>query len=78
MPAGPNQPEYYTIQCVIKLHNVYFQDPHKKQEDVHSDLSNDTGTFDSGMGGSVSDTGTVLCNICPFSVYNLNPHEKIK
>ena len=52
-----------TCTCVIKLHNVYFQDPHKKQEDVHSDLSNDTGTFDSGMGGSVSDTGTVLCNI---------------
>ena len=26
---------------------------------MHSDLSNDTGTFDSGMGGSVSDTGKI-------------------
>lgn len=34
-----------------------FCDTQKKQEDVHSDLSADTGTFDSGMGGSVSDTG---------------------
>ena len=40
-----------------EFESVYFQDSHKKQEDVHSDLSNDTGTFDSGMGGSVSDTG---------------------
>ncbi|XP_060565651.1 protocadherin-7-like [Ruditapes philippinarum] len=29
----------------------------KKQEDLHSDLSADTATYDSGIGGSVSDTG---------------------
>ncbi|XP_052278627.1 protocadherin-3-like, partial [Dreissena polymorpha] len=29
----------------------------RKQEDIHSDLSADTATYDSGIGGSVSDTG---------------------
>ena len=41
-----------------KINFLNLQEAQKKQEDVHSDLSADTGTFDSGMGGSVSDTGT--------------------
>lgn len=36
----------------------------KKQEDVHSDdLSGDTATYDSGMGGSVSDTGNYKAHV---------------
>lgn len=31
----------------------------KKQEDLHSDMSAETATYDSGIGGSVSDTGKV-------------------
>jgi len=29
----------------------------KRQEDHHSDMSAETATYDSGIGGSVSDTG---------------------
>ena len=32
----------------------------KKQEDFHSDMSVDTLTYDSGVGGSVSDTGRLF------------------
>ncbi|XP_052793042.1 protocadherin beta-6-like [Mya arenaria] len=34
----------------------------KRQEDHHSDLSAETATYDSGMGGSVSDTGDIRLN----------------
>mgnify|MGYP006890281534 FL=1 len=49
---------YYSLHYIF-----YFQLNHdngkegKKQEDIHSDMSAETATYDSGIGGSVSDTG---------------------
>ena len=51
-------------------------DPQKKQEDGHSDLSGDTGTFDSGIGGSVSDTGKKLGLMGVCKKYLQNSYSK--
>lgn len=47
---------YQLCKCSFQISQDTGRDC-KKQEDLHSDMSAETATYDSGIGGSVSDTG---------------------
>lgn len=52
----------FTVLSLILQLNQEGGKEGKKQEDIHSDMSAETATYDSGIGGSVSDTGTYYCS----------------